>query len=259
MVTKDRLYSYRTALKSMEISGNNTFKHMKAGAILFKAETDKFLNEYNIFFPNECRILKTYALKIIKNNSFTTDELSLLQYLVNIIDEDFEKTIKRPKIFISHCEKDIDVVESFVDLLSHVGLTSDTLFCSSIPGYNIKQGSGDIYEYLRNEFSNNLFVIFMLSENYYNSAACLNEMGATWILKQKYQSILLPGFNFSQIQGAINPRDISFKLDDKKFRNTALGELKDNIIRFLDLQEIDTSKWDYQRERFFAQIDSIQI
>lgn len=97
MVTKDRLYSYRTALKSMEISGNNTFKHMKAGAILFKAETDKFLNEYNIFFPNECRILKTYALKIIKNNSFTTDELSLLQYLVNIIDEDFEKTIKRPK------------------------------------------------------------------------------------------------------------------------------------------------------------------
>lgn len=259
MVTKDRLYSYRTALKSMEISGNNAFKHIKAGAILFKAETDKFLNEYNIFFPNECRILKTYALKIIKNNSFTTDELSLLQYLVNIIDEDFDKTIKRPKIFISHCEKDIDVVESFVDLLSHVGLTSDTLFCSSIPGYNIKQGSGDIYEYLRNEFCNNLFVIFLLSENYYNSAACLNEMGATWILKQKYQSILLPGFNFSQIQGAINPRDISFKLDDKKFRNTALGELKDNIIRFLDLQEIDTSKWDYQRERFLAQIDSIQI
>ena len=83
-------------------------------------------------------------------------------------------------------------------------------------------------------------------------------MGATWILKQKYQSILLPGFNFSQIQGAINPRDISFKLDDKKYRNTALGELKDNIIRFLDLQEIDISKWDYQRERFFSQIDTIQ-
>lgn len=258
MVTKDRLYSYRTALKSMEISGNNAFKHIKAGTILFQVETDKFLNEYYDFFPNECRILKTYALRIIKNNGFTTDELSLLQYLVNIIDEDFDKIIKQPKIFISHCEKDIAVIESFVDLLSHIGLTSNTLFCSSIPGYNIKQGSGDIYEYLRNEFSNNLFVIFMLSENYYNSAACLNEMGATWILKQKYQSILLPGFNFSQIQGAINPRDISFKLDDKKYRNTALGELKDNIIRFLDLQEIDTSKWDYQRERFFSQIDTIQ-
>lgn len=45
----------------------------------------------------------------------------------------------------------------------------------------------------------------------------------------------------------------------KKNRNTALGELKDNIIRFLDIQEIDTSKWDYQRERFFSQIDTIHI
>ena len=42
MVTKDRLYSYRTALKSMEISGNNAFKHIKAGTIIFQAETDKF-------------------------------------------------------------------------------------------------------------------------------------------------------------------------------------------------------------------------
>lgn len=259
MVTKDRLHSYQTALKAMEITGSNSFKRMKNGAVLFQAETEQFLNIYYNYFPNECRIIKTYALRIVQKHSFSADELNLLIYLVNIIDEDFYKRVKRPKIFISHCEKDIAVVESFVDLLSHVGLTSDTLFCSSIPGYNIKQGSGDIYEYLRNEFSNNLFVIFMLSENYYNSAACLNEMGATWILKQKYQSILLPRFNFSQIQGAINPRDISFKLDDKKNRNTALGELKDNIVRFLDLQEIDTSKWDYQRERFFSQIDTIQI
>ena len=239
------------------MAGSNTFKHMKNGATLFQAEIEQFLNTYYNYFPNECRIIRTYALRIIQKQSFSPDELGLLIYLANIIDEDFYKIIKSPKIFISHCEKDIAVIENFVDLLSHIGLTSDTLFCSSIPGYNIKQGSGDIYEYLRNEFSNNLFVIFMLSENYYNSAACLNEMGATWILKQKYQSILLPGFSFSQIQGAINPREISFKLDDKKYRNTALGELKDNIIRFLELQEVDTSKWDYQRERFFAQIDNL--
>ena len=37
----------------------------------------------------------------------------------------------------------------------------------------------------REEFNNNLFVIFMLSSNYYKSVPCLNEMGATWVLKKK--------------------------------------------------------------------------
>ena len=259
MVNKSGIQSYKTSLSAMEVAGNNLFKRINNGTITFQKETERFIDMYSDYFPSECRIIRTYVARITNNHGFTQDEIHLLQYLVNIIDEDFYKRVKRPKIFISHCEKDIAVVESFVDLLSHLGLASDTLFCSSIPGYNIKQGSGDIYEYLRNEFNNNLFVIFMLSENYYNSTACLNEMGATWILKQKYQSILLPGFNFSQIEGAINPRDISFKLDDKKYRNAALGELKDNIVRFLDLQDIDTSKWDYQRERFFSQIDTIPV
>ena len=116
-------------------------------------------------------------------------------------------------------------------------------------------GSGNIYDDLREEFSNNLFVIFMLSSNYYKSAPCLNEMGATWVLKKKYQSILLPGFEYSQIKGAIDPCDISFKLDDKKYRTSALGELKDNIVQFLELDNVDVSKWDYQRERFFSMID----
>lgn len=259
MVQKDGIYAYQDTLKMLEVAGSNMYKQMKNGTILFQSDTEKFLELYYDLFPSECRILRTYALRIISNRSFSADELHLMKYLVNIMEEDFEKTIKRPKIFISHCEKDIAIVESFVDLLSHIGLTSDMLFCSSIPGYNIKQGSGDIYEYLRNEFSNNLFVIFMLSENYYNSKACLNEMGATWVLQRKYQSILLPGFDYSQIQGAINPRDISFKLDDQKNRGSALGELKDNIIQFLELHDVNTSKWDYQRERFFSQIDAIHI
>ncbi len=150
----------------------------------------------------------------------------------------------------------MQIVEKFVDLLSYIGLDNNCLFCSSIPGYNIKQGKGDIYEYIRNEFNNNLFVIFMLSDNYYNSKACLNEMGAAWVLQKKYQSILLPGFEFSQVQGAINPREISFKLDDKIYRNVALGELKNVMVEFLGIQDVDSSKWDYQRERFFAQIDT---
>lgn len=81
----------------------------------------------------------------------------------------------------------------------------------------------------------------MLSKNYYESTACLNEMGATWILHKQYQTILLPGFEFKEIEGAINPRSISFKLDDKFYRNAAMGEFKDNIVEFLQLNQVDPS------------------
>lgn len=70
----------------------------------------------------------------------------------------------------------------------------------------------------------------MLSKNYHDSYMCLNEMGAAWVKKAKYQSILLPGFNFPDIQGAIDPRDICFKLDDPENRNYALNDLKDRVI-----------------------------
>ena len=97
----------------------------------------------------------------------------------------------------------------------------------------------------------------MLSSNYYKSVACLNEMGAAWVLQKQYQSILLPGFEFANIKGAINSRNISFKLDDKYNRISAMGEFKDNIIKFLQLDSINSSAWDYYREQFFEEIDSI--
>ena len=36
----------------------------------------------------------------------------------------------------------------------------------------------------------------------------MNEMGAAWVLKNDYTTILLPGFEFNEIKGAINPRQI---------------------------------------------------
>lgn len=79
-------------------------------------------------------------------------------------------------------------------------------------------------------------------------AACLNEMGAAWVLQKQYQSILLPDFDFKDIKGAINPRHVSFKLYDKYNRISAMGEFKDNIINFLQLNPVDSSAWDYYRE-----------
>lgn len=223
-----------------------------------------FIRRFSDSFPSECRIMNTYVVKILSHKKCSWDEVDFIRYMVNIVSEEYKEKEERlqikkaNKIFISHSQKDIKIVEKFVDLLNRIGLDRNTLFCSSVPGFNIKQGSGDIFDYLRSEFdNNNLFVVFMLSKNYYESAACLNEMGAAWVLRKQYQTILLPEFDFKDIVGAINPRDISFKLDDKFNRISAMGEFKDNIIDFLQLNSVDSSVWDYSRERFFNEIDSI--
>lgn len=50
-------------------------------------------------------------------------------------------------------------------MLSKFGLTQEHIFCSSVEGYNIPIGSGDIYDYLLNEFrGNELLVLMFLSK-----------------------------------------------------------------------------------------------
>lgn len=74
-------------------------------------------------------------------------------------------------LFISHAEKDCEIVESFVDLLYNMGISGEYMFCSSISeiGVPIKE---DIYAYLRDLLdSEEVIPIFMLSNNYYSSAA----------------------------------------------------------------------------------------
>lgn len=101
-------------------------------------------------------------------------------------------------LFISHAEKDSELVEKFVDLLYDMGVSEKSMFCSSISeiGVPIKE---DIYDYLRNLLdSEQVIPVFMLSDNYYASAACLNEMGAVWMKQKDYFTFLLPGFEFSK-------------------------------------------------------------
>lgn len=160
---------------------------------------------------------------------------------------------KSPKVFISHSSKDIDYVSSIVDILEDIGLTEDELFCSSVPGYGIPLDE-DIYEFLKQQFQDhNLHVILVLSNNYYQSVACMNEMGAAWVLQNKYTTILLPGFEFNEIKGAINPRKIGLKLDgDLTEVKEKLGQLKDTLVQEFGLTPIPDVRWERKRDTFIS-------
>lgn len=159
-------------------------------------------------------------------------------------------------IFISHSSKDRDFTKAFVDLLFNIGLNEDDIVCSSYPGLGVPLRAS-VYEWLVEKFLKcDLHVFYFLSHNYYKSAASLNEMGAAWAMKQKWDGILLPGFSFSEIAGCIDPSQIGIKLDgDLDELKHRLGELKDDIIEEFGLRSVSATRWEKIRNEF---IDTIQ-
>ena len=154
------------------------------------------------------------------------------------------------RLFISHSSSDIDIVAPFVRLLSAIGLNRERVFCSSVDGYGIPQRE-NIYDFLKREFAEkNTFVVMMMSDNYYNSKPSLNEMGAAWAMSKEYVTILIKGFSFNKIEGAVDAQKIGFKIEDE-YR---LDEFKDNIVKEFRLSPI--KNWQEIKDRFLKEIKS---
>lgn len=166
-----------------------------------------------------------------------------------------KEPIKKPLLFISHSSANEIIAENLVQLLRTLGFNNRNLFCSSVPGYDIKEGE-DIYDTLASKFQDyNIFVIFLLSKEYYESAACLNEMGASWVLKVSYSTIVCPGFTIPEIKGAVNPSKMAVVLEDAKRIKGKLNQLKDRLIDYFNLPEIeDDTIWESDRDKFIESI-----
>jgi hypothetical protein len=175
-------------------------------------------------------------------------------------DSSCTKGIKPKKIFISHSECDVKYAEYIVNLLYNIGVPKQegNILCTSVDGCRIPLGS-DIYEYLREQFENyDLLILFLLSENYYKSPASLNEMGAAWVLRSNYRTILLPGFEYKSIKGAIDPMKVSMKLDAASVKDY-LEDLKTQVEEFFDLTPIAHRIWENDRDQFLKSIKESSI
>lgn len=80
---------------------------------------------------------------------------------------------KTPKVFISHKSEDKAYAEALVDLINFIiGSEGDKIFCSSVPGYGVKQAH-TIIDDLKAQFDNhNIYMIIIHSPRYYESAIC---------------------------------------------------------------------------------------
>lgn len=253
MLNKKLLNDYYQNLEIIKIYGKRFLPEKFLSS--FKEVTNNTTETFQPLFPKECALI-SQALSLAEAHVISIQYcVGLIKKYVNYMYDAFDDVYKEPKLFISHSTEDRAIVERFVTMLEQIGVKQRHLFCSSIPAYGIPQGVGNIYNYIRDEMVNdNLFVIMMLSHNYYLSPVCLNEMGAAWIKQAAYQSILLPGFSFPEIKGAIDPRDMSFSLDDVENRNQALSDLKERIMAHLELEPIDAGLWERFRNKFISEL-----
>lgn len=231
--------------------------------VLFYDECKDFITQCGEYFDLSM-LDKSIQVKgnYIYDNNITSIERELQKVKRKIETFDGEKrdnivNISKPsKIFISHSTNDADYTKAIVELLEDIGLDENQIFCSSLREYGIKIGE-DIYERLKKEFvTYDLWVFFILSDNYYKSPASLNEMGAAWVLQKEYLSVLLPEFDFRDIKGAINPNKIGIKLNSSDIIPT-LNDLKDEVCNKFGCN-ITQNRWERVRNNFIDKIKKLE-
>ena len=172
----------------------------------------------------------------------------------NPIDENIQisndSDIQISKIFISHASKDKDIVEDLIDLLEEIGVEPHQIFCSSFEGYGIPLGE-NFLETIKAQLTNDSLVLFVLTEHFYQSAVCMCEMGAAWVLSKKHIPIVVPPLDYADIRGVI-PNTQGLKINDAQKWNS----LKQQIETQFQINGQENSVgWERKRDRILGRIN----
>lgn len=186
---------------------------------------------------------------------------SIRKSLIDIKDELFANDYER--IFISHREKDKQQVLAFIDLLYAIGIprpvtkqAENVIFCTSHPAAYIKNGERNLEE-IRNHINSDQHTLFILwyTDNYFKSQACLNEAGAIWAGKKRYQEILSPNFCEKKIKGLLDKQPVWFRAHDKD----RLNIFKQQIESWFNLPSIELNEWERVRDDYIKAIKHLTI
>lgn len=219
----------------------------------FEQNMNTFARRYDLVETALWKQIKCHFLTKSTQNITNREVREIIQCLMKLKQLKVPNRNRFDRIFISHSSEDIDYVKPFVELLESLALNNKTIFCSSVEGYRIPIGR-NIYEYLKTEFTDkNILVLMIMSDNYYRSKPCLNEMGATWVMSKEYLTILIRDFDFKQIEGAVDPQKIGFKITDVD----RLNEFKDKLVEGLNLTPLSNDAWKAIRDVFLSKISNL--
>lgn len=222
------------------------------------------------------RIIKWYSdnLREIQRNQYVGDSKQrehieakkfLEETFEKLKDYDFSNVEKRgkvhqvyngkKKIFLSHKSSDKKYADALEKLIIGLGVSNDQLIYTSHPLHKIPLGQ-KIYDYLRTNINDQVFMIILWSDEYLESPACLSEMGAAWVAQTDYVGIYTPAFSFG------NPKYHEVPIDTTKMGAVLNGdanckasmiEFKNRIQDFFNLED-DEQKSAYLIDEFMTNI-----
>lgn len=152
------------------------------------------------------------------------------------------------KIFISHSTKDKEVVTTFIHVLKAIGISAENIFCTSLPGYGAPLGS-DFMDEIETRLNEDVMVIFMLSDNFYESPMCLIEMGAAWIKTKKQISVAITPFELGKIKGVFKHFQ-GIEIDNESHYDL----LKETLETQFEIESKRPLVWSPERDMFLKMI-----
>lgn len=160
-----------------------------------------------------------------------------------------------PVILISHRSTDKKYGDALEKLFSSIGIKNEQLIYTSHPLHKIPLDK-NIYEYLRESFGRKIFVIILWSNEYLDSPACLNEMGAVWVTQTDYTNIYVPSFDFGNpkyYQCSVDKNRMGAVLDGSDNCKAGMIELKNKIVELFGLS-VDENQWIYALDQFMREV-----
>lgn len=156
------------------------------------------------------------------------------------------------KVFISHATVDkalADAVQTLIE--TGVGLPHHEVFCTSLEGLGIPEGTADFKDFIRKQMLDCDTVVALISENYYGSAFCMCELGAIWVLAKNFFPILVAPVDFKDLRGALTGMQCR-KLDDPATASALYTRLTPLVEHPVPIQ-----RWDLKKELFLKNLKPI--
>ena len=223
--------------------------------------------KYNYLNPAIVQELPPYHYQSDGSEGDYSHELFVLQgvlrmYLAeNTENPDFtdQKSTENERIiFISHKSDDKKYGHALRDFITNLGVKNNQLIYTSHPMNKIPMDR-NIYQYLRENIHSEIFMIILWSNQYLESPACLNEMGALWVTQADYTNIYVPTFSFGNPkyhQCAVDTNKMGAVLNGDEHCKASMLELKDKIVSMFNL-DIEEKEVMYLLDTFITRIKEI--
>lgn len=154
----------------------------------------------------------------------------------NIFGDTEKMTIKDNNIFISHRSEDKIFADLLVDFLILIGVPNERIFCSSLPGNDVKS---KIDSEIKTQLNNSVLNILILSKDYYESVYCLNEQGIIWYVDKPMILFALPEIEPDKMFGFIDKNYKLNRFDSTSDLSSVVDQLKEIFTLNLSIAKLN--------------------